>query len=421
MRREGREPPLGADSRVVIVGAGHAGVQAAAQLRHLGFTGDLTLLNEETSDPYDRPALSKEFLASHSLPVKCLRSREFFDEARIELTHARASELDAAARRVRAQDGRSWEFDHLVLATGGRPRPLRIPGANHAGVLALRSLADATNLRARLSSSRRMVVIGGGFIGLEVAAAARAQGVDVVVVEAMDRLMARVISDGASRAALEFHRANGVEVLLERGVTALEGDGTVSAVRLDDGTSVSADLVVVGVGMVPNDRLAAAAGLATGQGVEVDEMLRTSCPGISAIGDCAVVVTPSSGGRRRLESIPNANDQAHRVAERLLGRALSASSAPWFWSHQGQFKLQLVGLSSTSDHHVVIGSPEKFSVLCFREDRLSAVESVNDPATHLAARRILDRSPTTTFEDCRAGAFDLRRMARQEVGVGRTA
>lgn len=416
-RDEAHFAPLDAGSHVVVVGAGHAGVQLAAILRDLGFVGRLTLLNGDDHEPYDRPALSKEFLSRLDFPATPLRSEGFYSDARIEITRARASSVDLVQRRVRADDGRFWDYDHLVLATGGHPRRLEVPGNNLGGVVALRTLQDASNLRARLSSSRRPVVIGGGFIGLEVAAAASAQGLPVIIVEALDRLMARIMSERASRAALDYHRAKGAEVLFGRRLTALEGSGTVSAVKLDDGTALFTDLVVVGVGMVAHDNLAGDAGLDTDQGVVVDRTFRTSDPCTSAIGDCAVVVCEETGTRQRLESIPSAHAQARAVAERLLGIEPSPAPVPWFWSHQGDLKLQIAGLPGPADEHVTTGDSAKFSVLCFRDGELAVVESVNDAGGHMAARRILAQPQAATLELCRSHGFDLRGIARQLADV----
>jgi 3-phenylpropionate/trans-cinnamate dioxygenase ferredoxin reductase component len=412
---------IDASSHVVVVGAGHAGVQVAASLRELGFVGRLTLLNGDRSEPYDRPTLSKEFLSETDSPAVFLRTSEFYSRARIEITDALVSSIDPAGRRVSSTDGRSWRYDHLVLATGGRPREITLPGSDLAGVLALRTLDDAMDLRARLATSRRPVVIGGGFIGLEVAAAATARGLPVVIVEAMDRLMARVMSEVSAAAALDFHRANGVETLFGRRLTALDGSASVTGATLDDGTVLDADLVVVGVGMAADDRLAREAALDTDQGVVVDQLCRTSDAFISAIGDCAVVTCKETGSKQRFESIPNAHDQARQVAGRLLGLDSSRPGVPWFWSHQGALKLQIAGPPGPADEHVTVGDEAKFSVLCFREGRLAAVESINDAGGHMAARRILDQARPATLDLCRSHGFDLRRIAREVVAVDAAA
>lgn len=405
---------LQASSRLVIVGAGHAGVHLAVTLRDLGYAGDLLLLNGEGAEPYDRPTLSKDFLASADHPPLALRSASFFAEANVQLEQAAVTGLDPQNQRVVAEDGRSWACDHVVIATGGRPRRLTIPGAELAGVRELRTLADAYGLRAHLQVARRLVVIGGGFIGLEIAAAARAHDLDVVVVEAQQRLMERAVSEDLAAAALDHHQASGTKVMLGRQVVALAGDGSASAVILDDGTSLDADLVVVGVGMATNDQLARAAGLDVDQGIIVDELLGTSDPWISAIGDCAVV-RRDDGRRQRLESISNAHAQARTLAERLLGEPLSPPPAPWFWSHQGKLKLQMVGRPATADHYIRVGDSARFSVLGFHSDVLSVVESVNDPGTHLAARRIMDQPKAVSLAMCQEHEFDLRHLARQSA------
>ncbi|MFD6063825.1 NAD(P)/FAD-dependent oxidoreductase [Rhodococcus wratislaviensis] len=403
---------LHSGSHVVVIGAGHAGVQFAAAARELGFDGQVTLLNGDGCEPYERPILSKDFLKSADRLPTFLRSDAYYTDTDIGLLRAEVAGVDTTRREVHTEDGRTWTYDHLVFATGGRPRVLEVPNRNLPGIVTLRTLEDAEELRARLASSRRVVVVGGGFIGLEVAAAAVAQQKTVVVVEAMDRLMARVMSEEPSRAALDHHRSSGAEVLLGRQVTAFEGVDHVTGVCLDNGRLIPADLVVVGVGMEANDEIARSAGLATDRGIVVDCDLRASDPHVSAIGDCSVVTIKDTGSARRLESIANANSQARRVAEQLVGHPSSGEPVPWFWSHQGSLKLQIVGFPDPSNDHVIAGDATKFSVLCFGDGLLRAVESVNDAGGHMAARRVLEGRHSVTRQTCQDKGFDLRRIAQ---------
>ena len=409
---EDDEARLDGDSHVAVIGAGHAGVQFAAHLRELGYDGTLTLIEEDGHEPYDRPSLSKEYLADlQSLPTS-LRSGAFYERVGINIVSAPVTAIDRANQVVHAGELRVGPYTHLVLATGGRPNVLGIPGHDLDGVMSLRTLADASRLRERMAAIRELVVVGGGFIGLEIASAAAAHGNHVTVVEAAQRLLERSVSEEVSRAVLAHHEASGVDVILGRQVKSLVGSGGVSGVRLDDGSTVPADLVVVGVGMAPADRLAEESGLAVDHGVLVDASYRTTDPHISAIGDCAVVVSGKAGAKQRLESIPNAHAQAKRLAHRLMGLASMPEAIPWFWSHQGAFKLQIVGLARFADQCFTVGGEHGFSVVFFREGYLVAVESCNDAGTHMAGRRALESGEAVSLELCRVNDFDLRRVAR---------
>ena len=403
---------LGTHSHVAVVGAGHAGVQFAVSLRELGFDGTLRLFDEDGGEPYDRPSLSKEYLSNSASPPILLRSADFYAQAGIEIVPASISAIDRGKRMVCARNGEVWEYTHLVLATGGRPNVLDIPGRDLDGVMTLRTLEDATRLRRRLATARSVAVVGGGFIGLEIASAAAAQGREVTVVETADRLLARSVSEEVSEAVLAHHRANGAHVVLGQKVTALVGSAAVSGVSLESGSTVPADLVVIGVGMAPADQLAERAGLLVDRGVVVDDCHSTSDPQVSAIGDCAVVVSRTAGTRQRLESIPNAQAQARHLAHRLMGLPPLPPAVPWFWSHQGDLKLQITGLSGPADQYVPVRGEHGLSVVCFAGERLVAVESCNDAGTHMAARRILESATPVTVEMCRSSDFDLRTVAR---------
>jgi 3-phenylpropionate/trans-cinnamate dioxygenase ferredoxin reductase subunit len=404
---------------IVIVGAGQAGFQAAASLREAGISGRLTLVGEEAALPYQRPPLSKAYLAGKTdARGLLLRQESFFAEHRIEhRPGTRVTAIDRAGRSVRLSDGEDLSYDHLILATGTRNRALPVPGADLDGVRQLRSLDDADALRAAIEGIHRIVVVGAGFIGLEFAAVCAARGLSVTVIEAAERVMARAVSPETSEAFRAFHEEAGVTFLFGAGVTAIEGEGgRAVAVRTADGQSLPADLVLVGIGVVPNQELAEEVGLAVRDGIEIDAFLATSDPAISAIGDC--VRFPSrfasgmpGGDRVRIESVQNAVDQGRCLAARLTGRPAAYDAVPWFWSDQGPRKLQIAGLAAPSDASVLRRAGAGFSVFRFRDGALTAVESVDRPADHMAARRLLAAGKRLTPEQAGDPGFDLKALA----------
>jgi 3-phenylpropionate/trans-cinnamate dioxygenase ferredoxin reductase subunit len=404
-----------AQSRVVIVGAGQAGHQVAASLRQGGFDGSVLLLGDEPCLPYQRPPLSKAYLkGGMGLENLLLRPVAFYRTNDIDwLGGERAAGIDRAARQLALATGGVVAYDHLVLATGTRNRPLPVPGADLDGVLYLRTVAEASLLRERLGAARQVVVVGAGFIGLEFAAMAAEKGVQVTVVEALERPMARALSREASQFFAAHHRGMGTRLVFGAGVTRILGaGGRAEAVQLADGSTLPAEIVLVCIGVLPNTDLAATAGLAVANGIVVDEHLSTADPAISAIGDCAVYPSRHCGGMARLESVQNAIDQGKAVAERLLGRDKPYGAVPWFWSDQGDRKLQMVGLTTGHDRCVVRGDPEtgRFSVFCYSGERLLGIESVNRPADHILGRRLLAGGPTTRLRPAEAGdeSFDLK-------------
>jgi 3-phenylpropionate/trans-cinnamate dioxygenase ferredoxin reductase subunit len=396
----------------IIIGAGHGGAQAAASLREDGYQGRITLVSDERVAPYHRPPLSKAFLKDPSAGPQFLRGPKFFAEHGIDLMlETRAAAIDRDAARVSLGEAGALEFSHLVLALGGRPRRLPIPGADRPGIYSLFSLPDAEALRAALSRGGEAAVIGGGFIGLEVAATLVGLGFKTTVIEATPRLLGRAVAPLVSEHMLRRHRAWGVEILLGESVEKIEGDATgPTEVITRSGRRVPATLVVIGVGMTPTLRLAEAAGLAVDNGVVVDDFLRTSDPRVFAIGDCASYPHWSVGRRLRLESVQNATDQGRTVAKAIVGKPEPYRAAPWFWSDQGPIKLQMVGLSFEADDHVVSGDPEadRFSVYHFSGPRLVAIDSVNSPAEHMLGRRMLAAGFSPTKEAARGGAAALR-------------
>ncbi|WIV59014.1 NAD(P)/FAD-dependent oxidoreductase [Amycolatopsis nalaikhensis] len=399
---------MGAQNTVLVVGAGQSGFQAVASLRDRGFDGRVVLVGDEPGAPYQRPPLSKAYLAGTAgLEQLHLRGEDFFAEKDIELVAGRVAGIDRAAAKVRLEDGRELAYDHLVLATGARNRTLPVPGADLPGVLALRTRDDADKLRESLAAAQDVVVVGGGFIGLEFASHA---GRPVTIVEAQDRLLSRVATPEISAYFAALHREAGHTVLLGQGVSALHGDDRVREVELSDGSRLPADLVVVAVGVVPETTLAASAGLPVDNGVVVDAHLRTEDPKIFAIGDCANFPCVQAGAATRLESVQNAVDQARCVAAAITGTPEPYASLPWFWTDQSGAKLQIAGILSGADKTVVAGDPAagKFSVLSFRDDVLIAVESVNRPADHIAARRLFTADPRPAYADLEASDFDLK-------------
>jgi len=393
---------------VLVVGAGQSGFQAVASLRDRGFDGRVVLVGDEPGVPYQRPPLSKAYLAGTAgLEQLHLRGEDFFAEKAIELVEGRVKSIDREARKAKLEDGRELDYDFLVLATGARNRTLPVPGADLPGVLTLRTRDDADRIRASLERAGNVVVAGGGFIGLEFASHA---GRPVTIVEAQDRLLNRVATPEISAYFADLHRTAGHTVLLGQGVAAMHGDDRVREVELTDGTRLTGDLVVVAVGVVPETTLAEAAGLPVRNGVVVDAHLRTADERIFAIGDCANFPCVQAGAETRLESVQNAVDQARCVAAAITGTPTPYASLPWFWTDQAGAKLQIAGILSGADRTVVVGDPAegKFSVLSFRDDVLIAVESVNRPADHIAARRLFTAEPKPAYADLEASAFDLK-------------
>ncbi|MGY6707061.1 MAG: NAD(P)/FAD-dependent oxidoreductase [Rhizobiaceae bacterium] len=404
---------------IVIVGSGQAGFQTAVSLRQEGFEGSIAIVGEEPGLPYQRPPLSKAYLKEGVADRLRFRDAGFFETNRILLEDgARVAEIDRHGKSVRLEDGRRLGYGHLVLATGARNRRLPIDGIDLDGVVDLRTLAHADALRDVMASTRRLVVIGGGFIGLEIAATARAMGAEVTVLEATDRLMSRVVSPPVSAHFLAAHREAGIDVRLDTMAKRVIGaNGKASGVELQDGSSVEADLVLVAAGVVANCELAEAAGLYVHDGIRVDDRLATEDPDISALGDCASFPFGHDGMPTRLESVQNAVDQAKCLARRLTGKPERYAALPWFWSDQGPHKLQIAGLAVGADHHEEhSGGEGKLTVLCFRRGELIGVETVNAPADHMAARKLLSADQPVTLDDARAAGFDVAALFRARKG-----
>src|ERR1700742_5070054 len=398
---------------VLIVGAGHAGFQVAASLHQAGYKDRVAIINDEAHLPYQRPPLSKAYLKGTGGPDTLMfRPQKFFDDQHIELISDRATAIDRAARKLKLASGKALDYGHLVLATGARNRLLDIPNARLPNVRYLRILDDSEDLRARLASSKRAVVVGAGFIGLEFAATAWIKGLEVDVLELASRVMARAVTAEVSDYFQKRHAEAGVRIHLGVMATSIEAHGgTITGVSLSDGRHIPADLVVVGVGVLPNVELAAEAGLPTASGIIVNEHLLTADPAISAIGDCALFESPRFGGSLRLESVQNATDQARCVAARLTGDDKPYDGQPWFWSDQGDDKLQIAGLTTGYDQVVMRGDPTEkaFSAFCYRAGKLVGIESVNRAGDHMFGRRFLPMERALAPEHAADASFDLKK------------
>lgn len=401
---------------VVIVGAGHGGVQCVASLREEKFAGPILLACDEPHWPYQRPPLSKAYLkGTTNLEGLALRGPTFFATKDVETRFGDAvARIDRAGKTVQFASGHRQSYAHLVLATGARARPAPFPGIGLTGVTTLRNLDDADRLRAQFEAAQNIVVVGAGFIGLEFAATAALAGKHVTVVEAAPRVMGRAVSPPLSRFFADAHQAFGAVLRTHTFVSAINGtDGSATSVTLSDGTDLPADLVVVGIGVLAEDSLAHSCGLEYGDGIAVDDRMRTSDPDISAIGDCAYFPNRWTGGPSRLESVQNATDQARIVAKRLAGGDATYTALPWFWSDQGDLKLQIAGLLDDADLFVTRGDPKTraFSIFAFAGATLRAVESVNRGGDHMAARRIVAEGLPLTADQAADAAFDLKALA----------
>jgi 3-phenylpropionate/trans-cinnamate dioxygenase ferredoxin reductase component len=406
------------DSRhIVIAGAGHAGGSAAAMLRQMGWTGAITLVGEEPHPPYQRPPLSKAWLKGEATAEDLmLRPVKFYADATIDLRlEMKVTQIDRVAKTVTLSDGGSLIYDILILALGARARRLPLPGVELDGVLELRSAADADRLKAKLRPGARLAVIGGGYIGLEAAASARAVGAEAIIIERESRVLARVACEQLSTFFQDFHRSHGVEIVVDAAVTELEGkDGHVSGVRLGDGRLIPCDVALIGVGAVANDDLARAAGLTCQNGIVVDLEARTDDPSIYAIGDCTSRPLPLYERSGRLESVPNALEQAKQAAAAICGKPAPAPEVPWFWSDQYDLRLQIAGIPHDATEIVVRGDPAAGTFALFHlqpDGTVQAVEAVNASPEFMGGRRIIARRKRLTRERIEDLSVSMQQLA----------
>ena len=383
-------------SHIVVIGAGQAGASLVARLRAKGHAGEITLIGEENAAPYQRPPLSKAYLLGEMEAERLhLRAPEFYGEHNITLRLGVAVDsINPAAKTIWMAGGEAIHYDELALTTGSVPRHLPAAvGGDLEGVYTVRTLADVDAMRAEFRPGRRVLIVGGGYIGLEAAAVAAKLGLDVTVVEMARRILARVAAAETSDYFRALHLKQGVVILEGVGLETLVGEARVTAAQLSTGKEIPVDFVIVGVGIQPASRLAEAAGLAIDNGIRTDSHGRTSDPHIWAAGDCASF--PHGEGRLRLESVQNAIDQAELVADNMLGEGLNYTAMPWFWSDQYETKLQIAGLSTGYDHIVTRGPDgDAVSFWYFNGDRLIAVDAMNDPRAYMVGKRLLEMGRT---------------------------
>jgi 3-phenylpropionate/trans-cinnamate dioxygenase ferredoxin reductase subunit len=408
-----------ASSIAIIIGAGHAGGELAIALRNEGWEGRILLLGEEAHLPYHRPPLSKAYLAgSVEKSSLSIRPQMAYDKANVEFFGGvRVLRIDRANKRLELADGKQLAYDKLAIATGGRPRPLSVPNAAAAERCAnfhyLRTLDDVELIRAQMAAGKRLAIVGGGYIGLEVAAAAVAQGLQVTVLEALPRVLQRVTAAELSAYYERKHREAGVDIRTNVQVADLEVTGeTVSAVICADGSRLETDLVVVGIGLIANTELAAEAGLEVDNGILVNEYAQTSDPDIHAAGDCTNHPNPLLGRRLRLESVPNALEQSRVAAAGMAGKLKAYASVPWFWSDQYELKLKMVGLSEGFERLVLRGEPQtdSFSAFYLKDGKVLAADTVNRPQDFIAAKRLVAEGIAVTAEQLADDSRPLKEL-----------
>ena len=378
---------------IVIVGAGHAAGQVMVTLRQKKYDGKITLIGEEEYYPYQRPPLSKKFLAGE-LPVERLyvKPPSFYDDTDIELHFSTTVvRIDLAGKSVIDADNNAYSYDNLIIATGARVRKLDVPGSELPGVHYLRNIQDAAAMHEYMREGKRLVIIGAGYIGLEVAAVASSKGAHVTVIEMAERVMSRVVSEQVSEFYQSEHRQHGVNLMLSTDLAGFSGKAALEQVDLTDGTSVAADVVLIGIGVIPNVELAGDAGLEVDNGIRVDDRCRTSEDSVYAVGDCTNHPNELLGQRLRLESVHNALEQAKTVARNICGDDMQYAQVPWFWSDQYDLKLQIAGISSGYDQTVLRGDPanRSFSCLYLRDGQLIATDSINSPRDFMQSKLLI--------------------------------
>jgi len=398
----------------VIVGAGQAGSELATSLRQHGYADSVVLIGDEEHVPYRRPPLSKTYLSGEvTLESLFLKPRAVYEKHAIECRFGIGVEsIDRAARSLRLYDGSILRYDKLALTTGGRPRRLAVPGAERSNLHYIRTVADIDRLKQQFGDGKRLVIIGGGYIGLEAASVGIKKGLHVTVVEALPRVLARVTAPEISAFYERVHRGHGVDLRTGVGVHALEGNGDACTLVLTDGTRLAADLVVIGVGLIPNTELAEAAGIEVSNGIVVDRYAVTSDPDIVAAGDCTNHDNVFLGRRLRLESVPNALEQARVAAASILGRRRVYDAVPWFWSDQYDLKLQMVGLSQGHDELIVRGDMDanSFTAFYLKDGVVISADSVNRPQDFMLAKRLVAERAAVPPERLRDDAVPLKSL-----------
>lgn len=401
-------------TRCVIVGAGHGGVQAATSLRSEGFAGEIVLIDADPALPYHKPPLSKTFFEEPGVPLQELQAPTFYTDANIRTRlGTRVDEIDRTRCEIILDSGERLAYSHLVIATGSHPITLDgLEGAGLDGILTLRSLGDARSISERLAKTSAVTIIGGGFIGIELAHTLRKLGKAVTVLETASRILGRAVSPEAADHMLRRTRESGVNVRLGAKASAFLGNGAVTHVVVDAGAPVACDMVIVAIGARAMTGLAAKAGLTVDDGIVVNEFLQTDDPRIFVIGDSSNFPESHSGTRLRLESVQNATDQAKAVARTIAGDATPYRSLPWFWSDSGDMKLQIAGVAAGADRAIISEAPDQNSLAVYRfnGDRLVAVETINRPAEYMLARKLLAANISPTHEDILAGPAQLKEI-----------
>jgi 3-phenylpropionate/trans-cinnamate dioxygenase ferredoxin reductase component len=384
---------------MVIVGAGHAAGQAAASLRQEKYEGEIVIIGDEPHIPYQRPPLSKQYLSGeHGLERVYLRPAKFYEDKNITLkTNTRVEAIDTSAKTVTTDAGETIAYEKLLLATGGRPRRLTIAGSDLAGIHYLRGIDDVDGIRQEMAAGKRLVVVGGGYVGLEVAAVAVAAGLEVHVLEMEQRILQRVTTERMSAYYHQLHESRGVRIHTRTAVTGFAGSGRVEAVLCGD-EAYPADIVIVGIGIIPNTEVAQAAGIACDNGIVVDDHCRTSAPDVFAAGDCTNHPNPLLQRRLRLESVPNAMEQARVATANMCGGDKTYASIPWFWSDQYELKLQMVGFSADGDAQVLRGNmaTNEFAVFYLKAGAVVAVDAVNSPKEFMICKQLIGKQVDPT-------------------------
>lgn len=410
---------MSADDKILILGGGQAAAQACASLRQFGYDGPIDVLADENDLPYQRPPLSKAYMKGELDRERLyFKMQDWYQSHDINLhLGCRAETIDRNARTVSASNGEAFDYHTLIIATGSRPRPLPVPGAERTNIFDLRSLADVDQIRPHMQAGQRIVIVGAGYIGLEAAAVAAQLGLNVTVIEVADRVLARVTSPVMSEFFEAEHKSHGVVIETGRKVVEFTGSARVEGVKTSDGDVIPADLVLVGIGIIPNDELARQAGIGCDNGICVDRDGRTDDPSIFAIGDCARRPLVHYQRDGRLESVHNAIEQGKLAAAAIAGKPRPSEDCPWFWSDQYDLKLQIAGLSEGFDQVEVRGEPEsrKFAVFYFKSGQFLAVDAVNSPAEFLVSKKLIISGASIAPEKLRDTTLSMKDIAAEAV------